>query len=156
MPLLLDLYASFDIKTTFFFTAHIAKLYPEIVKMIIPYGHEVASHGYTHEIDQAFDLLTLEQQIDHLERSKMILEDISGEEVLSFRAPAARINKFTPLALKETGFKVDSSVASQRFDMFLSLGSVKKLNWLIAPRKPYYTRQDNLWKRGEGDATSWP
>jgi len=150
MPLLLDLYAAYGVKTTFFFTAHIAHLYPEIVKMVIPYGHEVASHGYSHEADQAFDLLTLEQQVDHLKRSKAILEDISGEEVMSFRAPAARVNKHTPVALQETGFKIDSSVASQRFDMFLSLGSVRKLNWLVAPRKPYFTDANNLWKKGEG------
>lgn len=156
MPLLLDLYEEFNVKTTFFFTAHIAKLFPEIVKMVIPYGHEVASHGYTHEIDQAFDLLTLEQQIDQLIRSKEILEDISGKEVISFRAPAARVNKYTPLALKETGFKIDSSVASQRFDMFLSLGTIKKLNWLVAPRKPYFTKEKNLWKKGDGDILEIP
>ncbi|RLD33649.1 MAG: polysaccharide deacetylase [Bacteroidetes bacterium] len=156
MPMLLDLYAEYGVKTTFFFTAHIAKLYPEIVKMIIPYGHEVASHGYTHEIDQAFDVLSLEQQIEHLKNSKEILEDISGKKLISFRAPAARVNRDTPLALKETGFKIDSSVASQRFDMFLSLGSMKKLNWLIAPRKPYFTKQDNLWKRGDGEIFEIP
>ena len=156
MPLLLDLYAASGIKTTFFFTAHIAKLYPDVVKMIIPYGHEVASHGYTHEIDQAFDLMSLDRQIDHLKRSKDILEDISGEEVISFRAPAARVNKDTPLALKETGFKIDSSVASQRFDMFLSLGSMKKLNWLVAPRKPYFTHSENLWKKGKGEILEIP
>ena len=156
MPLLLDLYQEFNIKTTFFYTAHIARKFPDIVKMIIPYGHEVASHGYTHEIDQAFDVLSLNEQIDHLTRSKKILEDISGQEVISFRAPAARVNKDTPLALKETGFKIDSSVASQRFDMFLSLGSLKKMNWLIAPRNPYFTDKNNLWKKGSGDIFEIP
>ena len=156
MPLLLDLYEEFNIKTTFFFTAHIAKKFPEIVKMVIPYGHEVASHGYTHEPDRAFDILSLDEQIDNLTRSKKILEDISGQEVISFRAPAARVNKHTPVALRETGFKIDSSVASQRFDMFLSLGSLKKLNWLIAPRKPYFTNAGNLWKKGEGDIFEIP
>jgi hypothetical protein len=66
------------------------------------------------------------------------------------------VNRYTPLALKETGFRIDSSVASQRFDMFLSLGSLKKLNWLIAPRKPYFTREDNLWKKGDGDILEIP
>ena len=156
MPLLLDLYEEFNIKTTFFFTAHIAKKFPEIVKMVLPYGHEVASHGYTHEPGRAFDILSLDEQIDNLTRSKKILEDISGQEVMSFRAPAARVNKYTPVALRETGFKIDSSVASQRFDMFLSLGSIRKLNWLIAPRKPYFTDAGNLWKKGEGDIFEIP
>ena len=48
MPLLLDLYSKYNIKTTFFFTGYIANKFPELVKMVVPYGHEVASHGYSH------------------------------------------------------------------------------------------------------------
>lgn len=156
IPLLLDLYAEYDIKTTFFFTGNIAEKFPEVVKMILPYGHEVASHGYSHEVNKAFDVLILNEQIDHLKKSKKILENISGQEVISFRAPAARVNRDTAVALKEAGFKIDSSVASQRFDMFLSFGSIKKLNWLITPRKPYFTDENNLWKRGSGDILEIP
>ena len=150
MPALLELYEKYQIKTTFFFTGYIAEKYPDIVKMIVPYGHEVASHGYSHRANQAFDILPLKKQIEHLKKSKRILEDISGQEVISFRAPSARVNKDTAIALKDTGFKIDSSVASQRFDMFLSFGSLKKLNWLLAPRLPYYTDPANLWKSGNG------
>jgi len=49
MPYLLELYEKCDIKTTFFFTGYIAKLYPEVVKMILPYGHEVGSHRLPHK-----------------------------------------------------------------------------------------------------------
>ena len=124
--------------------------------MIVPYGHEVASHGMSHEVDQTFDILSLDEQIKHLKKSKYILEDISGQEVISFRAPAARVNKNTPVALKEAGFKIDSSVASQRFDMFLSFGSLKKLNWLLSPRLPYFTDPTNLWKAGKGSVFEIP
>ncbi len=156
MPLLLDLYSAFEIKATFFFTGEIVEKFPGVVKMVLPYKHEVASHGYSHEIDQAFDTLPLEKQIHHLKQSKQMLEDISGQEVISFRAPAGRINKDTPRALKEAGFKIDSSISSQRFDMFLSFGGIKKLNWLTAPRLPYTTKVDNLWKAGEGDIFEIP
>ena len=150
MPLLLDLYSKYNIKTTFFFTGYIANKFPELVKMVVPYGHEVASHGYSHRIEEAFDVLPFEKQIEHLRKSKKILEDISGQEVISFRAPAGRVNRDTPKALVESGFKIDSSVSSQRFDMFLSFGGIKKLNWLFAPRIPYFTRQNNLWRSGDG------
>ena len=156
MPLLLDLYQKYNIKSTFFFTGYIAKLFPDVVKMILPYGHEVASHGMSHEVDQAFDVLPLKKQIEHLQKSKQILEDISGHEVISFRAPAARVNKNTPLALIETGFKIDSSVASQRFDFFLSFGGINKLNWLISPRLPYKTKTNNLFKKGESPIIEVP
>ena len=70
MPLLLDLYAKYGIKTTFFFTGYIAEKFHEIVKMILPFGHEVASHGYSHEVNQTFDILSFHQQKEHLLKSK--------------------------------------------------------------------------------------
>lgn len=156
MPRLLDLYEKYQIKTTFFFTGHIAKLYPEIVKMVLPFGHEVASHGLSHQREDGFDIMPLELQKKHLSESKKILEDISGEEVISFRAPALRVNNQTVLALKECGFKIDSSVASQRFDMFMSFGGVEKLKWLSAPRKPYITSDSSLFKKGENGVVEIP
>ena len=156
MPRLLDLYDKYNVKSTFFFTGYIAKLYPEIVKMVQPYGHEVGSHGLSHEKEDGFDVMPLNKQIYHLKESKKILEDISGEEVISFRAPALRVNNDTALALAECGFKIDSSVASQRFDMFMSFGGMKKLNWLVAPRLPYRTDEGSLFKRGQGGLIEVP
>ena len=60
MPRLLDLYDKYGVKATFFYTGHIAQLYPEVVKMAYERGHEVGSHGLTHEVNQAFDVLTPE------------------------------------------------------------------------------------------------
>ena len=156
MPLLLDIYKKFNIKSTFYFVGDMAEKFPDVVKMILPYGHEVASHGWSHEVNQAFDVLSFEEQKDHLIRSKNILEDISKQKVISFRAPALRVNHHTPLALAEAGFTNDSSVASQRFDMFLSFGGIKKLNWLRAPRLPYRTAPDNLFKKGNGPLIELP
>ena len=87
---------------------------------------------------------------------KAILEDIAGEEVVSFRSPALRVNKDTPRALKESGFRFDSSVAPQRLDMFMSLGSKNKLQWLGAPRTPYETAIDNLARRGNSGIVEVP
>jgi peptidoglycan-N-acetylglucosamine deacetylase len=134
MPLLLEAYKKYDVKATFFFTGHIARLFPDIVRMIIPYGHEVACHGLTHEPDKAFDILTLNEQIDQLKQAKDILEDICNLEVISFRAPALRVNKYTPEALAKAGFKIDTSIAPQRFDIFLSFGSVKKMKWFFCSK----------------------
>ena len=156
MPLLLDIYKKFNIKSTFYFVGDMAEKFPDVVKMILPYGHEVASHGWSHEVNQAFDVLSFEEQKDHLIRSKNILEDISKQKVISFRAPALRVNHHTPLALAEAGFTNDSSVASQRFDMFLSFGGIKKLNWMRAPRLPYRTAPDNLFKKGNGPLIELP
>lgn len=156
MPRLLDLYARNNVKATFFFTGYIARLYPEVVKMVQPYGHEIGSHGLTHEVNQSFDLLPLKTQIEHLKTSKEILEDISGESVISFRAPAARVNNSIVLALAEAGFLVDSSISSQRLDMFMSFGSIKKLNWLTTPRKPYFCHPENVFRKGNSQILEIP
>lgn len=156
MPRLLDLYEKFGVKATFFYTGHIARLYPEVVKMAFCRGHEVGSHGFTHEVDKAFDVMPPEEQLSHLRQSKRILEDIIGEEVVSFRAPAARIDKAFPKVLQEAGFKVDSSVSSQRMDMMFSFGALKKLHWLTAPRKAYFTQEDNIFRKGSSGILEAP
>jgi peptidoglycan-N-acetylglucosamine deacetylase len=156
MPRLLDLYAKYNVKATFFYTGHIAELVPDVVRMAHKVGHEIGSHGYSHEVNQAFDVLSIEQQKEHLRKSKSILENIIGEEIISFRAPAARVNGNTVKALLETGFKIDSSISSQRLDMFMSLGALKKMNWITAPRLPYFTDSNNIFKKGKGELFEIP
>jgi peptidoglycan/xylan/chitin deacetylase (PgdA/CDA1 family) len=144
MPRLLDLYAKYEIKSTFFYTGYMANLYPEVVRMAKAAGHEIGSHGKSHIKENGFDIMPYDKQVRHLEYSKKILEDISGNEVVSFRAPALRVAPNTATALLETGFRIDSSIASQRFDFFLSFGSKQKLSFLNAPRLPYRVNRNNL------------
>jgi peptidoglycan/xylan/chitin deacetylase (PgdA/CDA1 family) len=146
MPKLLDLYKQHSVKSTFFFTAQFAQLSPRSVTLVVESGHEVACHGYDH-LDY-YDRMDYEKQVESLRKSKEIIEDICGKEVVSFRAPALRINKHTVVALENSGFKYDSSIASQRFDGLLTTGVVKKLDWLLAPRKPYYLNYENPSKKG--------
>lgn len=156
MPILLDIYAKYNVKSTFYFTGYIAKLIPDVVKMIINEGHEVASHGKSHLKEDGFDVMSFERQKDHLIETKKLLEDISGQEVISFRAPALRVNEDTTRALIEAGYKIDSSIAAQRFDFFMSFGGLKKLKWLTAPRLPYYTSPNSLFRKGEGPLIEVP
>ncbi len=156
MPMLLELYKKYEIKTTFFFTGYIAKLIPDVVKMIIPYSHEVGSHGMSHLPENSFDIMPFKKQKEHLIESKKILEDISGSPVVSFRAPALRVNRNTSVALNESGYLIDSSIASQRFDFFMSFGGRNKMKWLFAPRLPYRTSKISLFKKGIGNIIEIP
>lgn len=156
MPLLLDIYRKHGIKSTFFYTAYIAKLYPEVVRMILDDGHEVGSHGKSHTKENGFDIMPYEKQIRHLDYSKKLLEDISGSEVISFRAPAIRVSPLTARALLETGFRVDSSIAPQRFDFFLSFGGKQKLRFLNAHRMPYRTKRNDIFSKGNSNLIEIP
>ncbi len=150
MPLLLEMYARQDIRCTFFFTGYMARLCPDAVKMVANGGHEVPSHGKSHLPENGFDVMPFERQRRHLSETKILLEDLAGQEVISFRAPALRVGKDTSRALIEAGYKIDSSVASQRFDFFLSFGGVNKLQWLTAPRRPYRAAKDSLFQKRGG------
>lgn len=156
LPMLLDLYDKYGVKATFFYIANFAKQHPEIIKIVQERGHEIACHGLTHKHDKAFDVMPFDEQLDHLSTAKKILEDIAGEEVVSFRAPALRVNFDTPKALIEAGFKYDSSVAPQRMDMFMSLGSKNKMQWFGAPRSPYVASAENLARKGDSPITEVP
>ena len=156
LPRLLDLYDKYNVKATFFVLASLAEIRPNIVKQIYAHGQEVASHGYSHDYKRAFDVLSLEQQVEELRLSKDILEQITGEKVVSFRAPALRVNQYTPTALQETGFQFDSSIAPQRLDAFMSLGGKEKKQWLRAPRHIYRTAVNNLAREGSSSIIEVP
>lgn len=156
LPLLLDIYEKYGIKTTFFVTGNIAKYLPDIVKKIVKDGHEIGSHGLSHEKNHGFDILSYKDQVYHLKESKKILEDISGQKVISFRSPALRMCNYTVAALQETGYRIDSSVASQRFDMFMSHGSKKKFKWLMSPRLPYRASEKSIFKKGKSNIVEVP
>ena len=156
LPMLLDLYDRYGVRATFFYIAGFARQHPEIVRMVQEHGHEIACHGLTHRHDKAFDVMPYQEQLEHLTTAKKILEDIAGEEVVSFRAPALRVSSDTPRALIEAGFRYDSSVAPQRMDMFMSLGSKNKLQWFGAPRRPYRASETNLARKGDSVITEVP
>ncbi len=156
MPILLDIYEKYNVKSTFYFTGYIAKLIPDIVRMVQGKGHEIASHGLSHIKKNGFDVMPFAKQKEHLEITKKILEDISGEEVISFRAPALRVNEHTARALIETGHRIDSSIASQRFDMFMSFGGLKKLKWLVAHRLPYTVSEHSIFEKGNSPLVEVP
>jgi peptidoglycan/xylan/chitin deacetylase (PgdA/CDA1 family) len=155
IPLLLDLFSKHDVKGTFYFTGTFAEQSPESAELVREHGHEVGCHGYDHSPQRAFDVLSYKEQVNDLKKAKAVIEDAAGK-ILSFRAPALRINEDTVKALEETGFKTDSSICSQRFDGPFTFGSKKKLKWLFAPRKPYMLSYDSITKAGNSKILEVP
>lgn len=56
-----------DVEGTFCFTGTFAEKISEAIELVIDYGHEIGCHGYSHEVNRAFDVLSLEEQIEELE-----------------------------------------------------------------------------------------
>ena len=154
LPKLLYLFEKHNVKATFYLTAKYAKLAKQSLFSILEKGHEIGSHGFDHS--EYYDSLNYQQQVEILTKSKKIIEDIIGEEIMSFRAPALRINKHTVKALEYVGFNSDSSVASQRFDGPFTSGAIKKLAWLTANRKSYTMNYNNPYKKGDSNIIEIP
>ncbi len=69
----------------------------------------------------------------------------------TFCLPALRVINYSTLAPAETGYQIDSSIPSQRFDFFfLFWGSTRKLKWFTASRLPCRTARYSLFKKANG------
>jgi len=120
---LLDIFDEYDLKATFFILGWVADRYPGLVKEIQKRAHEVACHGYSHKLIYK---QSLSEFTDETLRAKKILEDISGEPVLGYRAASYSITKDSLWALdvlSEAGFKYDSSVFPVIHDRYGISGS---------------------------------
>lgn len=108
--IILDILGQHNIKATFFIVGMVAEKLPQIIKRISAAGHEIGTHGYMHKL--VYNLKP-EEFKDDLKKSVSILEDLSGEKVLGYRAPYASITKKSLWAfdiMYELGLKYDSSI----------------------------------------------
>ena len=97
------------LKATFFVLGWVAERLPGLVRQIQARGHEVASHGYNHNL---CNRCSVEELRKDLRQSKKILEDILGTAVPGYRAPSFSINEQTLAILEEWGYLYDSSFNS--------------------------------------------
>ncbi|MGC9270229.1 XrtA system polysaccharide deacetylase [Acidiphilium sp.] len=114
---------------TFFTLGWVAERHPALIRRIVDAGHELASHGYGHQLVTD---LTEAQFRDDLLHAKSILEAIAGTPVIGYRAPTFSIGSHNAWAwdiLSETGHRYSSSVFPVRHDLY---GAPS------APRDPYH------------------
>jgi polysaccharide deacetylase family protein (PEP-CTERM system associated) len=107
---LLDMFASRQVRATFFVLGWVAEKFPGLVRAIGHAGHRVGCHGYAHIM--IYDCNEVDFR-DDVRRARQVIEDITGMPVTSFRAPSYSITSDTLWAfevLGEEGFEYDSSV----------------------------------------------
>jgi polysaccharide deacetylase family protein (PEP-CTERM system associated) len=115
---LLELFASHNTKGTFFILGWIAEHHQRLVREIAAAGHEVACHGYDHQL---ISNQNHEEFRADIRRAKSQLEDTIGEPVIGYRAPTYSITKRTIWALDvliEEGFQYDSSIFPVHHDRY--------------------------------------
>lgn len=129
---LLEMLAAAGVRATFFVLGWAAQEHPELVRQIHERGHEIATHGYSHQFvyrlgEEGFrrDLL----------RSLEILDRLVGRPILGHRAPFFSITRRAEWAfdvLRECGIAYDSSV----FPVYNYRYGIAD-----APRWPYQARE---------------
>ena len=122
------------IHATFFTLGWIAERYPAMLRRVAQAGHEVASHGYGH-------LRASEQSpaqfAEDVRRSKAILEQLTGQAVLGYRAPSFSIGAANLWAfdiLQQAGYRYSSSIYPIRHDHY-GMPASPRFAW--RPRGPH-------------------
>lgn len=122
---ILDVLDESNIKATFMCVGELARQYPYVVKSIFERGHEIGCHSNVHSW---LTNLTPEQLRSDTHDAIVALEDISGQKVRYYRAPAFSIgsqNKYVFEILAENGIEIDSSIfpAARDYGGFTSFTS---------------------------------
>lgn len=115
---LLDLFAACGVQATFFTLGWVAVRNPRLVARIASCGHEVASHGFGHEMLPELDRERFRRD---LRRARAALEDAAQQPVVGYRAPTWSIGPKTDWALDvlvEEGYRYDASVFPVRHDRY--------------------------------------
>ncbi len=97
------------ITATFFILGWIAERLPNLVREIHNRGHEVASHGYNHNLCSECSSDDLKTDLIN---SKKLLEDIIGDRVYGYRAPSFAISNDLLKTIQDCGYLYDSSYNS--------------------------------------------
>ncbi len=120
-PALEEILALLDrrsVRATFFILGWVGRRQPRWVKTIAQAGHEIASHGMSHQMLGRLEPEAFEAE---LVDSRALLEDLSGRAVKGFRAPTFSITRKTAWALDvldRAGYEYDSSIFPVRHDRY--------------------------------------
>jgi polysaccharide deacetylase family protein (PEP-CTERM system associated) len=115
---LLELFEQKQAKCTFFTLGWVAERCPNLIKAIVEQGHELASHGFSH---QRATIMTPEEFRADVSRSKQVLEDAAGQAIIGYRAPSFSFNDTNTWVyqiLVELGFEYSSSTYPIEHDLY--------------------------------------
>ena len=130
---LLELLSRHSATATFFTLGWVAERQPAMVKTIAAAGHEVASHGFDH---RRVTELSPEEFREQVRRTKAILEGLSGQPCVGYRAPNYSIVAGREWALDilvEEGYRYDSSLFPIRRPGYGYAGGGRDPHWLTRP-----------------------
>ena len=106
----LEIFSENNVKATFFVLGFIVEQHPDLIRKIASQGHEIASHGYAHQLVYKQSPQEFRQDVY---KSKILLEDLIGQSIIGYRAPSWSITEQSLWALDildEMGFEYNSAI----------------------------------------------
>lgn len=125
VPRLLDLFARYELTTSWFIPGHSIETFPEECRRVADAGHEIGAHGYSHENPVA---MTAEQEEAVLDRSVTLIKELTGRSPRGYTAPWWEMSTRTADLLQRYGFRYDHSQGHHDF-------------------QPYYARVGYTWTK---------
>lgn len=119
----IEILAASQAQSTCFVLGEFALRYPAAVKRLAQAGHEIASHGPTHDLIYKMSQTRFRE---FLKAGMGILGDLLGSAPIGFRAPSWSVDERTPWfceELKAQGLKYDSSEFPIRTPLFGQKGA---------------------------------
>ena len=117
------------VKTTFLTCGGIAERYPDAVKAIAQQGHEIAGHGYHHEIARD---LTRQEEKDCIRRTSDILVKRTGKRPVGWRTCTQSVD--TVELLMEEGYTWNSNSFADDIPFVWENGTARLVE---LPRQPF-------------------
>ena len=129
----LDVFDDGGATATFFVLGWIAERHPQLVRDIASRGHEIACHGFSHQLiyGQSKAVFTEETR-----RAKDVLEAQAQKPVLGYRAASFSITDASRWALDvlaDCGFEYDSSMYPVRHDLYGTAVEAAGPHRIVAP-----------------------
>ena len=147
IPRLLDLFARFGIRATFFVCGRDLPAQAHWVREMARQGHEIANHSTWHRTGFA-RLSAAEKQAD-IATTQALIQDACGQRPVGFKAPGFSFAPDLLAVLVELGFRYDSTIlpmpwapALRTLQRLISRGQVDDSHYGraihgLAPLRPY-------------------
>lgn len=103
-PKVLDLLEKYNAKATFFCFGKQIEKYPDICRRIYSEKHQLGNHSYSHS--NSFGFFSAEKVREELQKTALLLQEITGEKNHYFRPPFGVTNPHIAKAIKELKHQV--------------------------------------------------
>ena len=143
---LLSLLDETNAHATFFVLGYNAERFPELIENINDKNHEIATHGYDHTPLLKQTPTKFEKE---LTKSIKILERITKEKIIGYRAPIFSV-------VKKTSWAIDILKKHVEYDSSIFPAKTPLYGISKAPRFPYRLSSLDIKTEGEGDFLEFP